>query len=106
MDKDCVDAAPVSSVTASYTEWLTWQLPFSMTGKDYYTQRGTLYVEVEPGSGKYTCFKPVHSTAHDADGFKRAETVLEDTPSKTLGLSQEGQFEGVYDACVRQNSLP
>ena len=98
---DGTSSTPTSAITASYTNWLTWQLDFSLRGKEYYARRGTLYVEMEPGSDIYKAFKPVYSTAHDTDGFKRPEAILEDQPVKSMGFSEEGLFAGVYDACIK-----
>ena len=92
--------APVAAITASYTEWLTWQLPFTLDDKRHYINRGTLYVEMVPDSETYSAFKPIHSTIHDGDQFKHTNEVVSTHTRQDFPLSEKGRFIGINDPCV------
>ena len=45
MSTDNIQQAPVSLVTARFSEWLTWQLPFGLDGKKWWQHRGPSVTE-------------------------------------------------------------
>ena len=99
--------SPLQSTTTQvegrFTEFLTWRLPFSLDGRDFYQRRGTLYVETVAGSQEYETFKPCYSTAHDSDAFKRAEQldiISNVTGEEAQRHSARGKFQGLRDECL------
>ena len=99
-----VSSTIITEVEARFEECLTWKIPFDIGNRDYYQRRGTLYIEIQPGSETYESYKPINSSVHDGDAFKTSinlsHVVTEARHDCHKTTSLKGQFTGVYDTCL------
>ena len=96
-----ISPTTVTEIEARFEESLMWRIPFDIGSRDYYQRRGTLYIEIQPGSGTYESYKPIHSSVHDGDAFKTSiELSHSVTEARHDETSIKGQFTGIYDVCL------